>query len=117
MMMHSINGRDFDMERIDGTVPFGATAEPLTQSAFSVLSYNVHGLPAVVARDDPSDRSATIGWLANRYNVVLFQEDFEYHSTLRRQMLGKASVRGPGIGHQFGVGAQPGLFMNVGQVS
>jgi hypothetical protein len=79
-------------------VPFGATAEPLTQSAFSVLSYNVHGLPAVVARDDPSERSATIGWLANRYNVVLFQEDFEYHSTLRRQMLGKASVRGPGIG-------------------
>jgi len=78
-------------------VPFAAPATDV-QGGFSVLSYNVHGLPPLFADDNPSERSPTIGWLANRYDVVLFQEDFEFHSELRRQMHGKASVRGPGMG-------------------
>lgn len=66
--------------------------------AFSVLSYNVHGLFALIAHDNPRDRSPTIGWLANNYDVALFQEDFEYHDILRQQMAGKTAVRGNGIG-------------------
>ena len=75
-----------------------AAPDPAARSEFSLLSYNVHGLFRLIAHDDPRDRSPTIGWLANRYDVVLFQEDFEYHEVLRRQMAGKTSVRGNGMG-------------------
>jgi len=57
-------------------------------SEITVLSYNVHGLFPLVAKDDPRDRMPTIGWLANRYEVAMFQEDFEYHNILRSQMPG-----------------------------
>jgi len=68
------------------------------RDVISVLSYNVHGLFRLAAGDDPGDRTATIGWLANQYDVVLFQEDFEYHAELAAQMLGKTGVRGNGVG-------------------
>lgn len=64
----------------------------------SVLSYNVHGLFPLIAKDDPRDRMPTIGWLANRYDVVMFQEDFEYHRILRDQMPGSVGHRGNGMG-------------------
>lgn len=63
----------------------------------SVLSYNVHGLSWLFAHDDPRDRSPTIGWLANKYDVVLFQEDFEYHSELADQMEGSTAFQGNGM--------------------
>ena len=75
-------------------------AEPEAEpgSVVSVLSYNIHGLFPLVAKDDPRDRMPTIGWLANRYDVVLFQEDFEYHHVLRDQMHGMVGIRGNGMG-------------------
>ena len=75
-------------------------AEPDAEpgSVVSVLSYNIHGLFPLIAKDDPRDRMPTIGWLANRYDVVLFQEDFEYHHVLRDQMKGMVGVRGNGMG-------------------
>ncbi len=60
----------------------------------SVLSYNVHGLSWVFAHDNPRARSPTIGWLANKYDVVLFQEDFEYHGEIADQMEGSTAFRG-----------------------
>ena len=62
--------------------------------SFSLLSYNVHGLSWVFAKDNPQDRSITVGWLANRYDVVLLQEDFEYHDEIGKQMTGVTAVRG-----------------------
>jgi len=64
----------------------------------SVLSYNIHGLFPLIAKDDPRDRMPTIGWLANRYQVAMFQEDFEYHHVIREQMPGAVSFRGNGMG-------------------
>jgi endonuclease/exonuclease/phosphatase family metal-dependent hydrolase len=61
---------------------------------FSLLSYNVHGISWVFAKDNPQDRTITVGWLANRYDVVLLQEDFEYHDEIGKQMTGVAAVRG-----------------------
>jgi endonuclease/exonuclease/phosphatase family metal-dependent hydrolase len=54
----------------------------------------VHGLSWVFAKDNPQDRSITVGWLANRYDVVLLQEDFEYHDEIGKQMTGVSAVRG-----------------------
>jgi hypothetical protein len=69
-----------------------------TETEISVLSYNIHGLFSLVAKDDPRDRMPTIGWLANQYDVAMFQEDFEYHDVLRGQMPGSVGVRGNGMG-------------------
>lgn len=49
---------------------------------FSVLSYNAHGLPGWIARDDPEARFPKIGRLANHYDVALIQEDFAHHERL-----------------------------------
>jgi len=51
----------------------------------SVLSYNIHGLPAWIAWDEPGVRSPRIGKLLNAYDVVLLQEDFVYHALLARE--------------------------------
>ncbi len=75
-----------------GTDPNG------TGTVISVLSYNIHGLFPLVAKDDPRDRMPTIGWLSSRYDVVMYQEDFEYHHVLRDQMPSLVGVRGNGMG-------------------
>ena len=62
--------------------------------AFSLLSYNVHGLFRMIAQDAPGTRSRTIGWLASRYDVVMLQEDFEYHKMIAGQMTGMVAYRG-----------------------
>jgi hypothetical protein len=65
---------------------------------FTMLVYNVHGLFPLAAKDDPRNRMPTIGWLANRYPVVLFQEDFEYHHILAAQLEDSVGRRGNGMG-------------------
>lgn len=69
-------------------------ASPEPGHAFSVLSYNVHGLFRLMAKDAPARRSPTIGWLANRYDVVLLQEDFEYHGRIVAQLENRRIYRG-----------------------
>ena len=44
-----------------------------------MLTYNVHGLPSWIARDDPPARIPLILERAAGYDVVLLQEDFAYH--------------------------------------
>ncbi len=56
---------------------------PTWAGEFSVLTYNTHGLPGWIAGDEPEARFPRIGSLANRYDIVLLQEDFEHHTTLR----------------------------------
>ena len=63
-----------------------------------LLSYNIHGLFRSIAKDRPRNRMPTIAWMANHYDVVLFQEDFEYHHVIRDQMNGSIGVRGNGLG-------------------
>lgn len=65
-------------------------------SELSVLSYNVRGLPALVARDSPRTRAKAIATRASAYDVALFQETFEYHSALRKRMPGTVEYAGNG---------------------
>lgn len=62
----------------------------------TVLSYNVRGLPALVARDSPRSRAKAIGSLASTYDVALFQETFEYHAVLRKRMIDRVEFTGNG---------------------
>ena len=61
-----------------------------------VLSYNVHGLAAMIAKDDPRDRTPSIGWLSRPYDIILYQEDFEYHRELTEQLDHHAEFVGNG---------------------
>jgi hypothetical protein len=49
---------------------------------FSLLTYNVAGLPELVSQSDPEVNTALISPLLNHYDVALVQEDFSYHSQL-----------------------------------
>jgi endonuclease/exonuclease/phosphatase family metal-dependent hydrolase len=70
--------------------------EARAENELAVLSYNVRGLPPLIAQDRPRSRAKAIGSLASAYDVVLFQEDFEYHSVLRKRMEGSVGVAGNG---------------------
>jgi len=66
------------------TAPPATAATATDSGAFSVLSYNVAGLPAIISSaSTPRDTSTTaIGRRIAPYDVVHAQEDFNYHSYL-----------------------------------
>jgi hypothetical protein len=74
----------------------GVGRESRAESVLSVLSYNVHGLPPLIAGDNPRRRASVIGARARAYDVALFQEDFAYHKLIRRQMEGSVGICGNG---------------------
>jgi endonuclease/exonuclease/phosphatase family metal-dependent hydrolase len=47
-----------------------------------VVTYNTHGLPAWIARDDPERRFPVIGRLLDAYDLAVVQEDFYHHELL-----------------------------------
>ncbi len=49
---------------------------------FSLMSYNIAGLPWVVSSSDPVENTPHIGPLLNDFDIVLLQEDFWYHELL-----------------------------------
>jgi endonuclease/exonuclease/phosphatase family metal-dependent hydrolase len=67
-----------------------------SEEIVSILSYNVHGIAALIAKDDPRDRTPSIGWLSRPYDIILYQEDFEYHSELAEQLDHHAEFKGNG---------------------
>ena len=71
-----------------------ALAGQRSPEELAVLSYNVHGLAWVAAGDDPATRSSAIGWLARRYDVTFFQEDFETTRAIAAQLPGWTIVHG-----------------------
>lgn len=68
-----------------------ARAEPIE---FCVLTYNIHGLPSWIARDDPPARIPQILAIAEPYDVVLLQEDFAHHDVVVATSPFPHSVRG-----------------------
>ncbi|MGI9432080.1 MAG: endonuclease/exonuclease/phosphatase family protein, partial [Myxococcota bacterium] len=76
------------------TVLFACLALPTSAEELSVLSYNTHGLPSWIAGDDPEARFPRIGELANAYDLVLLQEDFEHHEALLTGTLQEFVARG-----------------------
>lgn len=79
------------------SAPLAAASSAHGGHPLAILSYNVHGLFRLAAKDAPAHRSRTIGWLANRYDVVLLQEDFEYHQAIAGQFRNRAIIRGRGM--------------------
>jgi endonuclease/exonuclease/phosphatase family metal-dependent hydrolase len=83
--------------------PPRARAQEAAPFDLSVLTYNVHGLFRLAAKDTPRNRMPTIGWLANAYDVVLLQEDFEFPDVIRQQMQRAVPHRGNGLGGHPGL--------------
>ena len=52
------------------------------QGEFSVLTYNVAGLPEPLSGSSPSVNTPQISPMLNAYELVLVQEDFWYHHEL-----------------------------------
>ncbi len=59
-----------------------AVAAPPSGGTFSVLSYNVAGLPEGLSGGNPRVNTPIIGQRIRPYDVVHVQEDFNYHASL-----------------------------------
>ncbi len=57
-------------------------AAPPSSGTFSVLSYNVAGLPEGLSSGSPRANTPIIGQRIRPYDVVHVQEDFNYHASL-----------------------------------
>lgn len=74
-----------------------ASADTVTSGDFSVLSFNVAGLPAILQDNDESGDKTTntelIGTYFSEYNfdVIHVQEDFNYHAYLCKLTINTAS--------------------------
>jgi hypothetical protein len=55
--------------------------------SFSLLTYNVAGLPELVSESNPVANIPVISSLLNLYDVAIVQEDFAYHSDLAAHAL------------------------------
>jgi endonuclease/exonuclease/phosphatase family metal-dependent hydrolase len=55
---------------------------PPDSGRFSLLTYNVAGLPELVSGSDPEVNEGLISPLLNHYDLALVQEDFSYHTLL-----------------------------------
>jgi endonuclease/exonuclease/phosphatase family metal-dependent hydrolase len=86
----------------------GAGAEEL-----SVVSYNVHGLPAWIARDDPDARIPVIGKLLAPYDVALVQEVWGYQERLAQSAVQATQLQGNGPRQGF-LGSFPYLCVGCG---
>ncbi|CAG0992198.1 Sphingomyelinase [Myxococcaceae bacterium] len=60
----------------------GVSASRGAAEEFAVVSYNIHGLPSWIARDDPAKRMPEIGGLLSRYDVALVQEEWAWSDAL-----------------------------------
>jgi hypothetical protein len=65
---------------VNGAVKDGPAAS--TGGSFTLLTYNVAGLPIFVSQSDPVHNMPQIGALLNLYDVAVVQEDFAYHDAL-----------------------------------
>lgn len=54
----------------------------VTSGSFSVLTYNVAGLPELISSGNPTANTPEIGRRIGAYDIVNAQEDFNYHATL-----------------------------------
>ena len=59
-----------------------AAAAPPAAGTFSVLSYNVAGLPEGLSSGNPKANTPIIGQRIRPYDIVHVQEDFNHHASL-----------------------------------
>lgn len=85
-------------------------AEPQPAS-LSVLTYNSHGLPSWIARDDPPARYPLLLEKAARFDVVLLQEDFAHQPIVDAERRHARLVRGNGPWRAWPLLAGSGLTL------
>jgi endonuclease/exonuclease/phosphatase family metal-dependent hydrolase len=59
-----------------------ASAQAVASGSFSVLSYNIAGLPLGIGDGDPATNTPIIGSRLGPYDIVHVQEDFNFHAAL-----------------------------------
>jgi hypothetical protein len=59
-----------------------AAAVPPSTGTFSVLTYNIAGLPEGLSSGNPAQNTPIIGQRIRPYDIVHVQEDFNYHASL-----------------------------------
>lgn len=59
-----------------------ASARSASSGSFSVLTYNVAGLPELLSSSNPEANTPEIGQRIRNYDIVHVQEDFNYHAAL-----------------------------------
>ncbi|MET9390608.1 jacalin-like lectin [Streptomyces sp. NPDC006624] len=64
------------------TAASGTPAAAATTGSFSVLTYNIAGLPLGLGDSDPETNTPLIGARLGPYDIVNVQEDFNYHAAL-----------------------------------
>lgn len=67
---------------VPGSTPASAAPAPAATGTFSVLTYNIAGLPEPLSGGDPDVNTRPIGERVNAYDIVHVQEDFNYHADL-----------------------------------
>jgi len=92
--------------------PTAQSCGEASRGELSVVSYNVHGLAAWIAGDDPAARMPHIGPRLAAYDVALVQEDFRYHDELRADIPHATVVRGNPS--RFAVARWTGIMDNSG---
>jgi endonuclease/exonuclease/phosphatase family metal-dependent hydrolase len=71
-------GQDVDPD----AAPSSPDAAFVAAETFSLLTYNVAGLPAIISDENPETNTPLISPLLNAFDLVLVQEDFAYHAAL-----------------------------------
>lgn len=56
------------------------------RTQFSLVTYNVAGLPALISQSEPQVNMELISPLLNTFDLALVQEDFSYHEQLTRYL-------------------------------
>jgi hypothetical protein len=74
------------------------------EATFSVLTYNIAGLPAILssAATNRETSTTTIGQRIKPYDIVNVQEDFNYHAHLYATPQSHGPRLGPASRHPYG---------------
>jgi hypothetical protein len=86
----SVLGATFFVFDVFRATPAPADPSSLTgppRGTFTLLTYNVAGLPILISQSEPLRNTPRIGELLNLYDVAVVQEDFAYHQALDARAL------------------------------
>ncbi len=79
--------KETELELVEGIEQEGKRRlKSATTSSFNILTYNVAGLPDWIYQDNQAENTILISPGLNDYDIVLVQEDYNYHDALIDQV-------------------------------
>jgi endonuclease/exonuclease/phosphatase family metal-dependent hydrolase len=88
----------------------GSTRAEVASGNFTLLTYNVAGLPVFVSQSEPVTNTPLIGLLLNQYDVAVVQEDFAYHGALSAEATHAFRTEQQSPSSKVGIGDGLSLF-------